>query len=193
MSTIGNTSVFKLTLLFRISLILHYFFVPVVIFIMSSYMVYGDGPGLKMLFLQRTFASAYSGLQGAILTCNYFNSVWWVSLLWGQCKFEPQTHMGVVLWLQILRRNYLLISFVVFPPRGSRYEQVFFVGPLNQHESLELEVHVIGGCILWSSDFCVNTHSVLGWLFFFVCGRCDYSFYVWDISPWVQQGILSLL
>lgn len=70
--------------------------------------------------------------------------------------------MGVVLWLQILRRNYLFISFVVFPPRGSRYEQVFFIGPLNQHESLKLEVHVIGGCILWSSDFCVNTHSVLG-------------------------------
>ena len=54
------------------------------------------------------------------------------------------------------------VSFVVFPPRRSRYEQIFFIGPPYQHESLKLEVYVVGGWTPWSSDVCVNNHSILG-------------------------------
>lgn len=43
--TIRNTCGSKLLLLCRLSLILRYFFMPVVIFSMSSNMVYGDRPG----------------------------------------------------------------------------------------------------------------------------------------------------
>ena len=59
------------------------------------------------------------------------------------------------------------VLFVGFPPRRSRYEQIFFIGPPYQHESLKLEVHVVSGCTQWSSDVCVNNHSILGWLSFF--------------------------
>lgn len=165
--TIRNTCGSKLLLLCRLSLILRYFFMPVVIFSMSSNMVYGDRAGLKMLFLQRVFAPASSGLQGAPLTCSYFSLVRWVFSLGEVQIWTSDTHGNSPLARNSQERLFMYI-IGGFSTQRQQIGADFFIGPLHLHESLKPEVQTAGGCTQGSSELYANTHSGLDWLFIFV-------------------------